>query len=1030
VKLFDHLLVHRRLIYLLVGGLSIAGISAALSLPSAIYPEVTFQRIMVVAEGSALGAYQVVFAITRPIEEAVSIVPGVTRVRSKSIRGGSEVAINFTPKTDMQLALQQVQARMNEVRSMLPPEVDIRVERLTPSLFPILSYNLEGGDPAVLYDIARYQIAPVLSRIPGVGRADVQGNNIREIQVLVDPARLAAARMTYDDLANAIIQATSVNAVGRMAKDYKQYLIITDQAATTPDDIANTVVKDGLRVRDLGNVVPGTEDRVRIIAGDRGRPAALINVSRQIGGNTTFIADSVASTMKAIQPTLPPGVRLRPVYDQASLVREATTNVRDAMIIGAILAVIILLLFLGEPLITAVSATSIPLTLAISVFFLKFLGGSFNLMSLGAMAIAIGIVIDDSVVICENIVRHMTFTENRNQAIADALQELIWPVTSSTITTVVVFLPLGLLSGIVGQFFTTLGVTLTVAVLISLVLAMTLIPILSFQLLASHHRDKSKPRRLEVVHRTLERISDWIGKLPPRYERALASVLHHPKRLAIVAILLIIGGVIAFRFVGTGFLPIMDEGAFVLDYFTPGGTALTETDREVKVVEGILREEPEVTGTSRRTGAEMGLFATEQNTGDIVARLKPRSQRSRTIFEIIDDVRTKAEGALPRLRIEFVLILSDVINDLAGAANPVEIKLFGANLGELEAYAKALEPKLEPIAGVVDLYNGVPDPGPETLMRIKEAETARIGLTPQQVSDQVRGALLGVPAGQVRYEDRAVAVRVRAPDSIRFNVERFGQLPIPVPGSGESAPLGALVELRDTATRSQYLRENQREMVAITAGVEGRALGKVMADVKNVLASNKPPAGVTIELGGQYASQQESFKSMLIVLALAALSVVTVMVIQFKSFVEPLIILAAAPVSFVGAILLLLITGTQLNVSSLMGLILLVGLIVKNGIILIDFTYHRMEHGGLALEPALREAAQTRLRPILMTTLCTLFGLLPLALGLGAGAEMQRPLALAVIGGLALSTPITLFIVPTMLLAVRGRDFTLDRRSA
>jgi len=1022
-SLFDLLAAQRRFVYLVVGLLSAAGIYAATRLPSAIYPELAFPRILVVSEGSALGARQMVFSVTRPIEEAISIVPGVMRVRSRTIRGASEISITFADKADIMYALQQVQARVNEVRPQLPADLDISVERMTPSLFPIVSYNLEGGDPGTLYDIARYQLKPLISRVPGVGRVDVQGSDIREVEVVADPTRLASQRLTYDDLANAIRAATGVNAVGRVAQDYKQYLIVSAQEAHTPDDIANVVVGKGLRVRDIATVTLGSVDHVMIISGD-GKPAALLNITRQPGGNTLAIVDSVANLAAAVRKTLPPGATLKPVYDQGALVRDAMASVRDAMIIGAVLAVIILLLFLHHARITAISASSIPLTLAISVFAMYMLGQTFNLMTLGAMAIAIGLVIDDSVVITENIVRHLRLTSNRHEAIRRAVQELIWPVTTSTLTTVVVFLPLRLLTGVVGQFFAALSITLTIAVLVSLLLALSVIPLMADQFLREKDTDHDSPGATKNPG-ALARVKESLDALSTRYQRSLEKVLHHPRRMLLAGGILIVAGFLAQRFVGTGFLPLMDEGAFVLDYFTPGGTALAETDRQIHIVERILANTPEIVATSRRTGAELGLFATEQNTGDIVARLKPQSQRSRTIFEVIDEVRGKVTAAVPRLEIEFVQILSDVINDLAGSARPIEIKMFGPDLARLEGYAESLEPKLTEVSGLVDLFNGVSQPTAELAMRVNAAEANRVGLTPEQVSNSAMGALLGSPAGEVRLEDRAIGVRVRAPDSVRYNPNRLRALPIVSLQTGATVPLGTLADFQPTETRAQLLREDQQQMIAVTADVSGRSLGSVVNDVKQVLAANRPPSGVRIELGGQYASQQEAFRGFLVVLALAVACVVTVMVLQFRSFIEPFVVLLAAPLSFVGAMGLLLLTGTPLNVSSFMGLILLVGLIVKNGIILLDFTHHRMQTEGVPLDRALVEAGGVRLRPILMTTLCTLFGLLPLSLGLGAGSEMQRPLALAVIGGLTLSTPITLYLVPTLLVAIRGRDYRL-----
>src|SRR6266513_2531083 len=456
VTLFDVLSRQRRFVYLLVALLSLAGVWAAATLPSAIYPELTFARVTIVATGTSLGARQQLFSVSRPIEEAVSIVPGVTRVRSRTIRGGTEINVDFSPATEMLNALQEVRARVDQIVPDLPAGVSIQVERMTPSLFPILSYNVEGGDPATLYDIARYQIKPIVSRVPGVGRVDVLGSDVREIEVVADPARLAQQGMTFDELATAIREATTVSAVGRMPMDYRQYLVVSATEAHSADDIANVVVGHGLRVRDLATVKPGTADRVNIISGN-GRPVAQLNITRQLGGNTLAIADSVAGVARALAHTLPPGVRLTPVYDQASLVRDAVTAVR---------------------------ASSIPLTLVITIFVMWLFGQTFNLMTLGAMAIAIGLVIDDAVVITENIARHLRFTADRTRAIRDAVQELIWPVTTSTLTTVVVFLPLGLLQGVVGQFFHALSITLTIAVLVSLGLACSVIPLLSERYLA------------------------------------------------------------------------------------------------------------------------------------------------------------------------------------------------------------------------------------------------------------------------------------------------------------------------------------------------------------------------------------------------------------------------------------------------------------------------------------------------------------------------------------------------------------------
>ena len=778
-----------------------------------------------------------------------------------------------------------------------------------------------------------------------------------------------------------------------------------------------------LRVRDLATVTLGTEDHVRIIAGD-GRPAALINITRQSGGNTVAIADSVARIAESIRASLPAGVRIKPVYDQAALVRDAVSSVRDAMLVGAALAVLVLLIFLRHLRITAISASVIPLTLMITVYIMSLAGQSFNLMTLGAMAIAIGLVIDDAVVVTENIVRHLHFQPDRHIAVREAVQELVWPVTTSTITTVVVFLPLRLLQGVVGQFFAALSITLTIAVLVSLALAFSIIPLLCDEYLRPQDAEERSEGAPSGGNGIVARFGERIDRLSDLYDRALARVIPNVKGVIITGVALLALGFLGHRFVGSGFLPDMDEGAFVLDYFTPGGTALAETDRQIHIAETILAQTPEVTGTSRTDWCRARSVRDRTEYGG--RRSAPSPAGGQVTFDLRCDGRSSRQNqccsATTQNRVRTDPQRCDQRSRGSGSSRRGKAVRAGSQrTRELREVSRAwrVEDRWNR-----DFYNGVSEPSAELMMRVNEAETNRIGLTPEQVGAEVSGALLGVGAGDVRLEDRSIAVRVRAPDSLRTDPTQLSALPIVSP-TGASTALGSLATFTSEGTRGELLRENQQQMITMTSDVSDRALGDVMNDVKAVIAKHKPPAGIRVELGGLYASQREAFRSLLLVLALAVASVIAVMVIQFQSFVEPLVVLVAAPLSFVGAIALLLLTGTALNVSSMMGLILLVGLIVKNGIILLDFTRHRMLQDGLALEPAIREAARIRLRPILMTTLCTLFGLLPLALGLGAGSELQKPLALAVIGGLALSTPITLLFVPTLLVAIRGRDYVI-----
>jgi multidrug efflux pump subunit AcrB len=1062
---------HHKATYLVVALLCVAGLYATTQLPSSIYPEVEFPRIIIVAEGSQLEPRNMVTAVARPLENAVSELQGVqiARVTTRAVRGSAEIGVQFAPSTDMQLALQLVQSKIAEVQPELPAGLDVSAERLTPSVFPIISYNVTGAQPSVLRDLATYMIRPRLARLSGVAQVRVEGGDVREIEIVVAPERLAANHLSVNQIEDAVVQTSAVSSVGRVSRDYQQYNVLATGEALSLEDIkrivvatpssANSKAEDNgadrtpIHVGDVAEVRYGAEDRTNIFTGD-GVPAALISVTRQIGGNTVAIADEVDGVIKELQPQLPRGVRVERVYNQAALVSGSIANVRDAIIIGGLLAVVVLLAFLGHVRITLIAATTIPLTVVITFFFMRLFGQTFNLMSLGGIAVAIGLVIDDAVVVVENIERHLRrrTVENRRDAIYGSVGELMAAVIGSTITTVVVFLPLVLLEGVTGQFFSALSVALTVAVLVSLVLALTLIPLLADRFLPHTTADLAPPlpperddTRIEPEDEAGALVADDSrvgagGRLAARIQRVLAGIerayvaaldfVFAHRGAAVLATLAVVAlGAFVYTRLQTGFLPEMDEGGFVLDYRLPPGTSLAETNRVVSQIESVIKATPEVAAFSRRTGSQLGFFATDPNEGDILVRLK--DDRSRDSDEIIGDMRAEIEKRYPQANAEFVKLLEDVINDLAGEPRPVEIKLFGNDLATLQKTAAELGDRVEKIPGVVEMYNGVAAGAPELVARIDPVRAARAGLSVQTISSQLNDALIGHRVTQVREGDRLTGVRVRLPDETRFDFAKISNVPITTP-AGVTQPLSAFSDIEREAGQSELVRQDQRQMVAITAGLENRDLGSAIKDVRAILAKTNLPPGVTYELGGQYASQQAAFGGLLLVFGLALALVFVVLVVQFRSYTEPLVILFAAPVSLVGALVALLVTGTPLNISSFMGLIMLVGLVVKNGIILLDYRDKLLEEKETTMRDALREAGRVRLRPILMTTLCTIFGLLPLAVGLGAGAELQRPLAIAVIGGLTLSTFVTLLVVPTLSLQLEeaGARRRLRRSSA
>jgi len=617
-----------RAIVLLVILFAVAGMVAYLRLPSSIYPPLEFPRIVVIAHSGSTPARSMTLTVARPMEQAILEVPGIRRVRSKTFRGATEISAQFEPGTDTVIALQMVQNRLAEIRADLPGDLDLLVDRQTPAVFPIYSLNLTGAlSPAELYDYAFYVIRPALSRVAGVGRVGVLATDTREIEVIVDPAKLLAAQLTVDDVAQALKRSNLLQPIGHYPENGLQRLVLASGLWQSVDDIAATpvVVKGGstLRVADVAAVRPGAPDRTSLIAGQGGNTAA-ISVSQQVGASILGVRQGLEDALAQLKSTIPSGLRLAKTYDLAEFVQGAIANVRDAILIGAALAVIVLLVFLRNWRLTAIAASALPLTVVSTFFVMWLFGESINLMSMGGLAVAIGLVIDDAVVVVENIHRRLSESGSA-AAVESATGELVAPIVGSTLTTVVVFAPLGLLSGVVGDFFKALSITLSAAVLISLVLALYVIPLLA----AAAYRTRREGRAHDDRRSALDRW--YLGTLP--------ALLDRPLLVMLIAVVLAVTAVAAYLPVGTGFLPATDEGGFVIDYITPAGMALEETDKRLKRVEGVLAKTPEVATYVRRTGSELGMFATQLNSGDVLVRLKPRSERSRSAEAIIEELR-------------------------------------------------------------------------------------------------------------------------------------------------------------------------------------------------------------------------------------------------------------------------------------------------------------------------------------------------------------------------------------------------------
>jgi multidrug efflux pump subunit AcrB len=817
---------------------------------------------------------------------------------------------------------------------------------------------------------------------------------------VLDPRAALTLKLNPEDIASKLRGNLSLHAVGRVQNGQQLVTVLGDAQPRTLAELLDMPITTSatggvIPLSAVAEVVEGAEDRTVRVGGPRGNTVA-ISVARLPGASTPDVVDSAIAAISALKTSLPAGARVDPVYDQASLVREAMSSVRDAIVVGILLCALVIAMFLRDVRAGFQAALAVPLTLAVTFLCMKVAHQTLNLMSLGGMAVAIGLVVDDAIVIVEAIAHHRDQGVDPHQAAALGTAELAPAVIGTTLTTVVVLIPLSFLDGIVGDFFRALAFTLTSAVLISLLVALTLIPLSGV----------GRARAKRATEPRFQRFYEAIARVFLR--RPLLAV-------ALVAVNLLLG-VWIFPHLERGFLPTMDEGAFVLDYFLPAGTALDTTDAFARGIERELSATPEVQTFSRRLGAELGpAAATQLNRGDIMVRLKARGGRG--YEDVVADVRERLVRKYPEVRVEFVQVLQDVLNDLAGSPRPVEVKLFGPDYTKLDQLGDQLAEKLGHVAGVVDVYAGHEHEVPELRFRAARDTLARLGVSADDFDVQLETALRGSIVGAMRRFDRLINIRVRYPNLTRFDPAQVPDLPFAA--KDRALTFRALGAPELSTTSAELTHEALQPMVAVTADHQGRDLGAVAVDTARIVASTHFPPGYRAVLAGQIEGQRATLRNLSLVAALAALLVLTVLSAQFRYLRFAFLVLGLVPLAIVGAFLGLLVTGTPLNASSLMGTVLLVGLVVKNGVLLLEEAEKRFATGEPA-DRAIAGAAERRLRPVLMTTIATLVGLLPLALGIGAGAGLQKPLAIAVIFGLVSSTIATLVVLPSLaLLALR-----------
>ena len=996
--------LHRRSILFLVTIVALAGVAAGFNLPVALFPHVDFPRVVVSLEAGDQPADQMAIAITRPLEQAVRTVPGVVNVRSTTSRGSAELSINFGWGDDMVAALLQVESAINQVLPELPTGTRFNVRRMDPTVFPVAAYSLVSDQQSgvALLDLAEYQLVPLLSSIDGVARVQAMGGALAEYRVEIDPEKLDAYGLNFSDVAVSLSASNVLQAVGRVEDHYKLYLMLSDTRIQSLKSIEQTVLRSGVdglvRLDDIAHVYATVAPQWLRVTAD-GHDAVLVQIYQQPDGNTVQIVEGVKARLDSFREQLPEGVTIANWYDQSQLITQSASSVRDAIAIGVVLAALVLLVFLRSVKITLVAILVVPAVLASTMLLLNVLHMSLNIMTLGGMAAAVGLIIDDAIVMIEHIIRRLRESSvDMAPTIREAAIEFTPPLAGSSAATIIIFAPLAFLSGVTGAFFQALSLTMASSLFISFLLAWLAVPLLAEHLLGQGDAEKED---VGAVFRSVLR----------RYQALMQRLFRSPWLVTLGIAPLLVVGAIGYSQVGSGFMPYMDEGGFVLDYRAPAGTSLTETDRLLLQVESILRSDPSVETYSRRTGAQLGGGLTEANEGDFFVRLKPLPRPP--IDEIMDTIRKRIEAEVPGLEVELILLMEDLIGDLTAVPQPIEIKLFGDKPEELMAVAPRVAEAIGQLDGVVDVQDGIVLAGDAISITVDRDKAALEGIDPDLVSRQLDAWFNGLVTTQVQENIKLVGVRVWVPLRERDKTTAIDSIWLRA-ADGHRLPLKRIASVAVETGQAQITRDNLKQMVAVTGRISGRDMGSAVAAVKQVMTQDGLlPAGMYYELGGLYQQQQIAFHG-LIAVFLAALALVFLLLLYlYEEFAAALAILVSPLLAIAAVFAGLWLTGIELNITAMMGMTMIVGIVTEVSIFFFS-EYHDLLQVIQDRQAALIQAGNNRLRPIVMTTMAAMLALLPLALALGQGSAMQQPLAVAIIAGLLVQIPLVVVVMPLL----------------
>ncbi len=978
----------------------LGGLVAYSKLQTALFPEITFPKIKIIADAGEQPVDQMMLSVTRPLELAIKKVPDLKRVRSATSRGSCEISAFMNWDTDIDLGQQRIESKINEIRNILPSNVEITVERMNPSILPVIGYTLEGKgrSPIDLKYIATYTIKPFLSQVDGISEIRVIGGKEKEFWVELDQSRMSALGLTPEKV-KAFLSETDFIRSNGFISDYRMlYLTVTDIMIKDKAQIENLVIQnDGKRIITLKDIaavnIREAKEYVKINA--NGKQSILIAVIKQPNTNLVDLSEKMSQKIVDLRKILPAAVEIRPYYIQADFVNDTVRSVSDAMWLGLLLAIIVAVLFLRSLKASSVILFTIPVTLFLTILVLYATGQTLNIMTLGAVAAAIGLIIDDAIVVVEQI--HRTHEENPEESSQDlvhkAIHYLFPAMVGSSLSTIVIFLPFVLMSGVAGAYFKVMTNAMIIVLVSSFFVSWIALPVIYLLLTREGGKHTIRPG-------TFVKEQKWVMFFITRPVLSLSFILF--LTLSIFMIL---------PKIETGFLPEMDEGSIVLDYLSPSGTSLEETDRILREVEKIISAIPEVETYSRRTGTEMGFFITEPNMGDYLIQLK--KERKRSTEEVIEDIRARVEATQPALQIDFGQVFGDMLGDLMASVQPIEVKVFGNDRIKLEEYSKQVAAIIENVPGTADVTDGIIITGPYVMIEPDASKLARFGLTPASLQFQAQVFLEGNIIGSVYEKEQFTNVRMINPGSNYAGVGDLKNLQVFLP-DGKLKSITEFADFRIIEGDPEIQRENLQNMGVVTGRLESRDLGSVMEEVRNEISAKIIlPEGYSIVYGGAYAEQKQSFNELLLILLSACLLVFCVILVLYKDFRIALTILAIGILGTSGSLLSLFFTGTPLNVGSYTGLIMIVGIIGENAIFtVLQFREARLR---MSVDESIVYSISTRLRPKLMTAFGAIISLMPLAIGVGTGAQLHQPLAIAIIGGFIIAIPLLLVVLPSVM---------------